>query len=69
MDYPKPMMKISELTKMGYSKEWLLEIARSRVINRDYKIVTQKNPAKKNSPFYFDTEALEKYRRARSTGR
>ena len=63
------MMKISELTKLGFSREELLEIARSRVINRDYRIVTQKNPAKKNSPFYFDTAALEKYRRAKSTGR
>ncbi len=68
MKYPKQVMKISELTKMGFAKSELLEIARSRSINKNHAIAWQKNASKSNSPYYFDTEELEKYRKSKCTG-
>lgn len=69
MKYPKPRMKISELEELGYKRDYLLSIAKSRGINRTYKIASRLNEGKKNSPFYFDTEALEKYERDKCNGR
>lgn len=63
MDYPKEVMKVSELVKMGYPEEWLLEIYRSR----NQKIAWKAGTAS-NSPILFDTEELEKFRRAQCTG-
>ena len=68
MKYPKQRMKISELTKLGFKRDYLLAIARSRA-NREYKIASKENLGKKNSPYYFDTEALEKYERSKCDGR
>jgi len=64
MTYPKPIMTISELVKMGYGEEWLRSIYRSRHQN----IAWKEHPEKSNSPIKFDTEELEKYRRAQCTG-
>lgn len=58
MNYPKPIMRKTELEKMGFPKEFLLTAARSRSQTFAWKM----NPAKRNSPLMFDTEGLEKYR-------
>lgn len=78
MKYPKKVMTIRELTRtddkenpennIGFSKEWLLEIYRSRSINRQFRIAWKQNENKPNSTIYFDTEALEKYRKSKCTG-
>lgn len=63
MDYPAKVMKINDLVKMGWSKKNLREI---------YNIPGQKVAWKMsnavNSPILFDTEELEKLRKARCTG-
>lgn len=64
MQYPKPVMKISELKEMGFPEEWLLEVFRMQ----DKRGIAWKGK-KKNSPIHFDTEALEKYRIAQCVGR
>ena len=68
MTYPKAEMTIKELVEMGFSDKWLRMIYRSRSINRDYRIARKLNPDKPKSTIKFDTEALEKYRRAQCTG-
>ena len=68
MNYPKQVMTITELKKMGYPDEWLRNIYRSRAINRDYSIAWKMDESKNNSPILFDTEQLEKYRKAHCTG-
>ena len=64
MNYPKQVMTITELRKMGYPKEWLLSIYRSRHQDIAWKM----DESKSNSPILFDTEALEKYRKSKCTG-
>lgn len=64
MKYPKQVMTIAELKKMGFSKGWLRKICR----DRDQEIAWQKDKSKPNSPFLFSTEELEKYRKAQCTG-
>jgi hypothetical protein len=59
MKYPNQIMRLSELLKMGYSKQFLLEI----YATKGQKIAWKNNPGK-NSPIYFDTEELEKIREA-----
>ena len=59
MQYPKKVMKLTELVKeMGFPEEYL---------QRAYRLPTQRfagkmNPMKKNSPIIFDTEEFEKWR-------
>lgn len=58
LEYPKPIMKVSELIKMGYTRDYLLSI---------YALPTQdfawkQNATKKNSPIMFETDKLEEYR-------
>lgn len=60
MIYPKPVMRLSELKRMGFPEEWLLTIYRTRP---DLKIAW-KIGTSSNSPLCFDTELLEKYRKA-----
>lgn len=62
MDYPKPVMKISELKKLGFSREYLLKAYRRKGQSYAWKM----SPAP-NSPIVFDTEAFEKWR-LRTTG-
>ena len=73
MKYPKKVMTISELTKtddpipennIGYPKEWLLEIYRSRHQNIAWKT----GKGGRTSTILFDTDELEKYRKAHCTG-
>ena len=52
-------MKLSELSKMGFSEKFLREIYR-----RNNQKIAWKNSTGKNSPIYFDTEELEKVRKA-----
>ena len=63
--YPKPFMKLSELTEMGLPEEWLLYVYRMR----DDKKIAWKAGLKKNSPIVFDTEELERLRKASCVGR
>lgn len=56
MEYPKSVMKMGELVKMGFPRSFLDEAYRER--GQDF---AQKG-AKKNSPIFFDTELFEKWR-------
>lgn len=56
MEYPKPVMKMGELVKMGFPRSFLDEAYRER--GQDF---AQKGP-KSNSPIFFDTERFEKWR-------
>lgn len=63
MEYPKAVMRMSELKKMGMTAEWLLAIYRQR----NQKIAWKAGTAV-NSPILFDTKALESYRQAMCAG-
>lgn len=65
MNYPKPIMKLSELRKMGFDEAWLLYIYNKR---SDLKIAWKGGNGKGNSPIMYDTEGLERFRRASCTG-
>ena len=65
MKYPQEVMRLSELKKMGFTEEWLLYVFR---MQGKRGIAWKKSPAE-NSPILFDTEALEKFRKACCTGR
>lgn len=56
MEYQKPVMKMGELVKMGFSRSFLDEAYRER--GQEF---AQKG-AKKNSPIFFETELFEKWR-------
>lgn len=64
MRYPKPVMRKSELMKMGFTEEWLMYIFRMR----SDKKIAWKAGMKPNSPILFDTEELEKIRKAACVG-
>lgn len=64
MKYPKQVMTIKELKDMGFPEEWLRNIYRSR-----HQIIAWKmDESKLTSTILFDTEELEKYRKAHCTG-
>lgn len=65
MNYPKPVMKITELKKMGFPEEWLLYVYRMQ----GKRGIAWKMSLSENSPIVFDTEALEKFRVAQCVGR
>lgn len=58
MQYPKPVMRINELIKLGFAKEYLMSAYRDKNQTFAWKI----NITKSNSPILFDTEGLEEYR-------
>lgn len=58
MTYPKQIMKLSELKKMGYPEAFLMRAFRAH----GQTFATRLNPFKENSPIIFDTEGLEKWR-------
>ena len=64
MEYDKKIMTLTELVKMGFSKKELMEIYRSR----HQTVAWKGGNGKKNSPIYFSTEDLEKYRKSKCTG-
>ncbi len=57
MEFPKDVMKISELQKMGFSKEYLMKIHRNPKQNFSHKL----DSTKRNSPIVFHTKGLEKW--------
>ena len=59
MKYPKPVMKMSELKKMGFPEDWLLRAYRKRGQSFSWKMSNAIN-----APIMFDTDGLEKYRKA-----
>ena len=63
MKYPKSIMRITELEKLGFPREYLEAIYR----RRNQKVAWKMSNAV-NSPILFDTEELEKMRKARCTG-
>lgn len=58
MEYPKIIMKKTELEKMGFPEEFLDRAYRQRGQTFAQKL----NPAKRNSPIIFDTVGFEKWR-------
>lgn len=56
MEYPKPVMKMGELVKMGFPRSFLDEAYREKG-----QTFAQKG-AKKNSPIFFEVEKFEKWR-------
>ena len=63
MTYPKPFMSTKELMNMGYTKKFLYSVARNRYL----KIACRSGDGR-NSKWIYDTELLEKYRKAHCTG-
>ena len=57
-EYPKQIMKMTELTKMGFPEEFLLYAYR----NPRQTFAHKMNPTKKNSPIIFDTAGFETWR-------
>ncbi len=62
MQYPKKIMKLSELVELGYSATDLRALYRTP----GQKIAYKMDPHKRNSHLVFDTEELEKYRLSRA---
>lgn len=58
MDYPKAVMRVKELEKMGFPHEYLMRSYYS--INQNF--AWKMNPIIKNSPILFDTAGFEKWR-------
>lgn len=57
MKYPKPLMSISELVELGFSRTDLKQAAHHHL---SYKYI---QVTKGNGKFLFDTEQWEKYRK------
>lgn len=57
MVYEKPIMRLSELVKMGFPEEYLMRIYRMK----GQVIARKSNPLMRNSPIIFDTQALDDY--------
>lgn len=57
MQYPKPIMSITELTEMGFSRDYLYNMVR----RNGQKFCTRKSN-KRRSHFMIDTELFEKER-------
>lgn len=62
MEYAKPVMRISELKKMGFSESFLMYVFRS-----NNKHVAWRSGTARNSPILFDTLEFEKIRRAKAS--
>ncbi len=54
--YPKRIMRLSELEKLGYTKEYLMKQYRIR----GQKFAKKQDPTRRNSPIIFDTELFER---------
>jgi len=65
MTYEKKVMRLSELKKMGFPEDWLLSVYRLQ----GRRCIAWKNSHAENSPILFDTDELEKYRKAQCVGR
>lgn len=60
MEYPKKVMKMSELRRLGFPEQFLLDAYNAKNQTFAWKM----NATAKNSPIIFDTDGLEKYRLA-----
>lgn len=58
MKYPKKVMRLKELEKMGFPQDFLLRAYRTRGQN----FAQKQNPSARNSPILFDTELFEEWR-------
>ena len=58
MKYPKQIMRLSELRKMGFPETYLLNAYFDRNQNFAWKMDVRKS----NSPILFETEKFEEYR-------
>lgn len=58
MEYPKKVMRKSELMKMGFPGEFLMYVFRFKGQQVAWKL----NPTKSNSVIVFDTDALDRFR-------
>ncbi len=58
MEYPKPVMRMSELRKMVFPETFLMQAYSNKNQNFAWKL----DMAKSNSPILFDTEGFEQYR-------
>lgn len=56
--YPKKIMRMAELKKMGFPEEYLLRVYRTQ----NQKVATKTSPLKHGSALIFDTVELEKFR-------
>lgn len=65
MKYKKPVMNKSELLRMGFDEAWLDYVFHVR---HDRKIAWRGGNGTERSPIQYDTEELEKFRRACCTG-
>ena len=63
VNYPKQIMKITELMGIGFPKEYLMNAYHSGNQTFAWKM----DMTKKNSPILFDTEGLEEYRKRQIT--
>lgn len=61
LEYPKPVMRFSELVKMGVPKETI-----NQAIAEKQAFVRKINPAKKNSAFIVFTADFDKWWRTRN---
>lgn len=57
MEFPRQIMKISELCKTGFPKEMLMEIFR----NPRQNFARKMNPLRRNSHIIFETDGLNKW--------
>lgn len=58
VDYPKKIMKITELMDIGFPKVYLMNAYQ----DRNQKFAWKMDVTKKNSHILFDTDGLEEYR-------
>ena len=56
MEYPRPIMKKTELQEMGFPRDFLTKAYLKG------GIAWKADPIKRNSAVLYDTQALEKYR-------
>ena len=57
LEFPKPVMKMSELQKMGFPETYL-KLAYG---DKNQTFASKMNPAKENSPIIFDTAGLKSW--------
>lgn len=58
MEYPKQVMRLRELMKLGFPEEFLMNAYR----NKEQRFAWKMDMTRKNSPIIFDTSGLEEYR-------
>lgn len=64
--YQKTEMRLSELVAMGFSKTWLLSIAKNPYLQSEYNGAHRISDAP-NSPYIFNVAAVERIRKNHCT--